>query len=254
MPRTKRKESETGIYHVVLRGINRQQIFEDDEDYNKFIEVLSDCKAKSGFKCPAYCLMGNHIHLLIKTGDEPLGQVFRRIGARYVYWYNFKYARSGHLFQDRYKSAAVEDEAYLLSAVRYIHNNPVKAGIVRGASSYRWSSERSYSGGKSSALVDTSFVLELFGGDLGEQVKNYRAFMKNDDDIRHLEYEQARLNDIQAKEIMMKICETSTKDGFQMLEEDKQISMIKLLHDEGLSIRQISRLTGKTVGVVRKYT
>jgi len=84
------------------RGINQQQIFEDEEDYVKYLEVLETCKTVAGFELYGYCLMGNHIHLLLKTQKEDLGLIFKRIGARYVFWYNWKYRRSGHLFQDRY--------------------------------------------------------------------------------------------------------------------------------------------------------
>ena len=108
MPRTARKKSSTGIYHVMLRGINRQSIFEDDEDNEKFLQTIKDCKDVSEFELYGYCLMGNHVHLLLKEGKESLELVFKRIGARYVFWYNWKYRRCGHLFQDRFKSEAVE--------------------------------------------------------------------------------------------------------------------------------------------------
>ncbi len=104
-------------------------MFEDDEDYIKYLDVLRECKEISGYKLYGYCLMGNHLHLLLKTGKEDLEQIFKRIGARYVYWYNFKYGRSGHLFQDRYKSEPVETDSYIVTVLRYIHQNPVKAGI-----------------------------------------------------------------------------------------------------------------------------
>ena len=104
MPRQARIKSESGIYHIMLRGINGQQIFEDEEDNQKFIEVLKDFKAVSEYSVFAYCLMGNHAHLLMKVGAEELEKVFKRIGGRYVYWYNNKYRRRGHLFQDRTKA------------------------------------------------------------------------------------------------------------------------------------------------------
>ena len=127
MPRQARKRSNTQIYHAMLRGINQQQIFEDNEDYAKFIQVIRDCKSLSGFQLFAYCLMGNHIHLLLKETNEPIEQIFRRIGSRYVYWYNVKYQRVGHLFQDRFKSEPIETNEYFLTVLRYIHQNPIKA-------------------------------------------------------------------------------------------------------------------------------
>lgn len=114
MPRAAREKSNSGVYHVMLRGINRQIIFLDDEDYEKYLQCFEECKSTSGYNLCAYCLMGNHIHLLLKEEKEPLELTFKRLGARYVFWYNWKYKRSGHLFQDRYKSEAVEDDAYFL--------------------------------------------------------------------------------------------------------------------------------------------
>ena len=98
----------------MLRGINGQIIFEDKEDYEKLVQIIIDYKEVCEYEIYAYCFMSNHIHLLIKEGREDLEIVFRRIGARYVYWYNRKYKRSGHLFQDRYKSEAVKNDKYLL--------------------------------------------------------------------------------------------------------------------------------------------
>ena len=129
MPRQARKKSESRIYHVMLRGINQQQIFEEAEDCDKFLDVMRDCKEICQYDVYAYCIMGNHIHLLIKEGTETLEQVFKRICGRFVYWYNIKYRRVGHLFQDRFKSEPVDSNEYLLTVVRYIHQNPIKAGL-----------------------------------------------------------------------------------------------------------------------------
>ena len=93
MPRHARRKSESGIYHVMLRGVNQQQIFEDQEDFEKFLQVLSDCKAVSEYKLFAYCLMGNHIHLLVQEGKETIDQLMKRVATRFVYWYNIKYQR-----------------------------------------------------------------------------------------------------------------------------------------------------------------
>jgi REP element-mobilizing transposase RayT len=113
-----------------MRGINRQIIFEDTEDYIQFLESLTRQKETSGIQIYAYCLMSNHVHLLMKEGNVDLGTVFKRIGSSYVYWHNWKYNRRGHLFQDRYRSEAVEDDGYFLTVIRYIHNNPIKAVIT----------------------------------------------------------------------------------------------------------------------------
>lgn len=118
MPRKAREKSESGIYHIIMRGINRQSIFEDEEDYIKFIQTIQRYKEKSGYKIYAYCLMGNHVHLLLKIDKDPLEQVMRRMYGSYVYWYNHKYQRIGNLFQDRFKSEPVEDDTYFLVVQR----------------------------------------------------------------------------------------------------------------------------------------
>ena len=144
MPRLPRQNSDSGIYHIMLRGINQQTIFEDDEDYFKFVETLENYKAISGYKLFAYCLMSNHIHILIKVEKEDLDLIMKRIAGRYVYWYNWKYYRKGHLFQDRFKSEPIEDDSYFLTVLRYIHQNPVKAGIVKSIDDYLFSSYNNY--------------------------------------------------------------------------------------------------------------
>lgn len=143
MPRTAREESKTGVYHVILRGINQQNIFEDDEDKNKFLWIIREVKELCGFSVFAYCLMNNHVHLLIRVGNQPLGQIFKRIEGKYVYWFNNKYQRSGHLFQDRFKSEPVEDDEYLLTAICYIHYNPLRAGLSENLY-YKYSSFSDY--------------------------------------------------------------------------------------------------------------
>ena len=108
----------------MIRGINQQNIFSVDEDYEKFIAILAKYHKKSEYEIYAYCLMGNHVHLLIKEGREALPHAMKRIGTSYVSWYNWQYNRKGHLFQDRYKSEPVEDDVYFLTVLRYIHQNP----------------------------------------------------------------------------------------------------------------------------------
>ena len=101
MPRTERKKSRTGIYHLVARGIGKGLLFEQDEDYQQFLDFLLATKERSSFTLFAYCLLGNHFHLLLREGTEPISHIFRRLGTRYAQWFNHKYERSGHLFQNR---------------------------------------------------------------------------------------------------------------------------------------------------------
>jgi len=175
MPRSMRKRSETGIYHVMIRGINQQVIFNDEEDSEKFLEVLKECKAISEYEIYAYCLMNNHVHILLKEGKEELGQIFKRIGVRYVYWYNWKYYRRGHLFQDRFKSEPVEDEEYLLTVLRYIHQNPLKAGIVKDIGEYKYSSYNEYIKNDTNNLVDKDFIFGIIDKDSFVEYNNEKS-------------------------------------------------------------------------------
>lgn len=251
MPRTARKKSKTGIYHIILRGINRQIIFEDGEDAGKFLQTLKDCKEKSGYKLYAYCLMGTHIHLLIKEEKEDLGIIMRRIGAGYVYWYNWKYERCGHLFQDRYKSEVVENENYLLTVLRYIHQNPLKAGVVKDIKEYKWSSYSEFIG--KNIIIDSDFILDLFSKDRKKAVDSFKAFhaISCNDNCLDME-EKRRIKDDKAIEIINNICNISHCTEIQMLERNKRNKYLKIIKEDGLSTRQIARLTGISRGIILK--
>lgn len=250
MSRKAREKSSTGIYHVMLRGINKQIIFEENEDYEKFIGVIEEYKEVCGYEIYAFCLMSNHIHLLIKEGKEELGIVFRRIGSKFVYWYNLKYRRSGHLFQDRFKSEVVEDDKYFLSALRYIHQNPIKAGIVDNITNYPWSSYKEYFGEK--GICETEFALSQFSDDGKKAMELFEEFNYFENDDKHLEYErQIRINDEEAKKIIFEVAEVKDTKQIQGFEKERRNRVIRELKNKGLSIRQVERLTGISFGVIR---
>jgi len=210
MPRQAREKSKNGTYHIILRGINQQQIFEEAEDYEKLLEIIKYCKSISEFEIYAYCLMGNHIHLLIKVQKEPIEQIFKRICGRFVYWYNIKYQRVGHLFQDRFKSEPVETTDYLMTVIRYIHQNPVKAGICKEIEDYPYSSFKAYI--DRAKIVDTEFILNMRG--LERFVKFNR--IKNDDRCLDIaEKAIVRVTDEQAKMIIKKISKCDSVADFQ---------------------------------------
>ena len=246
MPRTARRKSSTGIYHIILRGINRQRIFEDDEDNEKFLQTLAECKKISCFQLYGYCLMGNHVHLLIKEEKEGIEQIFRRVGARYVYWYNWKYKRCGHLFQDRFKSETIEDDEYFITALRYIHQNPVKAGLSNTLEGYKWSSYNEYLG--SAGDADTRFALELMGKETFFKFMNE----KNEDRLLEMEEEKHRLTDEELSDIIYK--EINIKptmiQSFEKEERDRLLGQI--LKYEGISSRQLARVTGISANIIWK--
>ena len=145
MSRQPRVSSGTEIYHVMMRGINHQNIFEEPEDYYQFINTLDRLRVLyddlglpcgTSFTLYGYCLMANHFHLLIREREDTIGNIVKRIASSYVYYYNHKYLRDGHLFKERFKSEPVNDMEYFTTLLRYIHQNPVKAGIVTEVKDY----------------------------------------------------------------------------------------------------------------------
>lgn len=163
MARHLRAEVEGGLYHIIARGNNRQNIFHSDEDFKKFLSLLAAQKAKLGFYLYSYCLMSNHFHLLIERQAEPVGRIMQRVLTGYSQYHNRKYRKVGHVFQGRHKAILCEADRYLAELVRYIHLNPVRAKMVRKAERYPWSSEKAYLGIERSELVDVDPVLRLFG-------------------------------------------------------------------------------------------
>lgn len=128
----------------MLRGNDKRTIFIDNEDRKRFISTLFEKAAEENIRIYAYCLMSNHVHLLLHEKDANIARLMKRINVSFVYYFNKKYKRVGHLFQDRFKSEIVDNDNYLLAAVRYIHNNPAKAGMVSLPEKYLWSSYNDY--------------------------------------------------------------------------------------------------------------
>jgi Transposase and inactivated derivatives len=247
MSRQARQQSQSGIYHLIFRGINKQVIFEEDKDREKFIWSLGYYKELSQCKIYAYCLMDNHIHLLIKEGKEPIGDTVKRIGVSYVSWFNRKYKRCGHLFQDRFKSEAVEDDEYYLMILRYIHQNPLKIGEVI---TYPWSSYREYIGEKS--LVDTDFGLGLFGEDRERAKRLFKEFMSEyAEELGITIYGKSKMTDQEAKVAIQKTTGIANPIELQTAEKGKRNELIrKIKKIDGITTRQLARLTGITQSVI----
>ncbi len=254
--RQARERSESGIYHVVLRGINRQDIFYDDEDYQHFLETINQMKSEDQFIVYGYCLMTNHIHLLIKENTDTISRVMSRIGTSYARWYNQKYGRSGHVFQGRYGSECVENDAYLLIIIRYIHNNPVKAGMVQKPEEYKWSSIHAYYGCKEypNRLSDTSFILGIFNQDREKALQSFQKFMKQENEDKCLEDEaKNRKTDKEVKTIIEQLMSGEPIGKLQGMERAERNEILrKIKASDGITLRQISRVTGLSVDIIFK--
>ncbi len=252
MPRVARIESSTGIYHIMMRGNNRQTIFTDEEDNIRFIKTLQRYQKVSGYELYAYCLMGNHVHLLLKEVNEPLGITMRRIISSYVIWYNRKHDRIGHLFQGRFKSEPVENDAYLLTVIRYIFQNPVKAKMVRRVGNYKWSNYIDYL--EENNNYDTAFVLSVFDRDKSKARQKFVEFVnqKNADKCIDIP-EQEPPNDTEAIKIIKEHYGFASAMDIQKLEpQHRNICLKEFKEIHGLTIRQIERLTGVNRGIVQR--
>lgn len=243
MPRDARNRSESGIYHIMLRGINRQHIFEDDRDIERLLETIKKYKEVSKFEIYAYCIMSNHIHMLIKEMDESISDIIKRISSSYVFWYNKKYERCGHLFQERYKSEVVEDEEYFLTVLRYIHQNPLKARIVKNIAQYKWSSYREYIG--EASIISPDFALDIFSPDRNSSIELFCNFNNQKNNDMCLEDdEKVRVSDVELKKLLLKLGVMDPKE-LKNQDKSKRNEIIKKVKEvNGVTVRQLSRITG----------
>lgn len=284
MARQVRKVSRSGIYHVILRGVNKQRIFEKPSDYEAMYRIVHFVRMFDTHKNPlekpsfflyAYCFMNNHVHLLIEPNEQQLGQVMKRITTTYAIYFNNEYERVGHLFQDRYKSEVVEDVDYFFTTLNYIHRNPVEAGICSHPGKYPHSSY--------AELTDTldgnavrlcGFSKDNLLGLSSEQIRDVVA-MEGDEPKESLliealkkltresnsdlcQYIRKKLDWISAEEkdaaivrMLLEMTETKNISEFQHLGKKAMRRALAIVRDSGVQQARLARLTGIPVGVIR---
>jgi len=180
MPRQSRIDAPGALHHVMIRGIERREIFQDDKDRESFLDRLGGILLESSTPCYAWSLLSNHAHFLLRTGQIPISRVMRKLLTGYAVTFNRRYHRHGHLFQNRYKSILCEEDAYLQELVRYIHLNPLRAGLVKDLSelgSYAYSGHCVLMGKKKRAWQDRDYVLRYFGQREREARRGYISFV-----------------------------------------------------------------------------
>lgn len=186
MARPLRIEYPGAWYHIMNRGRRSEDVFLGKRDYAMFIDLLQESADMWNLRIAAYCLMANHYHLLVQTPDGNLARCMRHINGVYTQRFNREHALDGPLFRGRYKSILVDGDSYLLQLVRYIHRNPIKAGVVSQLSSYQWSSHKGYfSSAKKWGWLHKEFILSRLTMDRQQQMIHYRRFMsvKSDEKI-----------------------------------------------------------------------
>ncbi len=181
MPRQSRIDAPGALHHIINRGIEKKKIFKDDKDYQEFIRRLSELIKSTGTVCYAWSLMPNHFHLLLQTGRVPISKIMMRLLTGYAISFNHKYKRSGHLFQNRYKSILCQQDVYLKELVRYIHLNPLRANIVKSIKQldrYPYTGQSALKGHLDCDWQETDFVLSLFADSQSLARRRYGQFVK----------------------------------------------------------------------------
>jgi REP element-mobilizing transposase RayT len=177
MARKPRLHAPGALYHVIWRGNEQRQVFFDEDDFVRFHALLEEGVSRFGYRVHGYCLMPNHIHLALQAGKDPLSGPMQNLAFRYTQAINRKLGRSGHLFQGRYKALLVDQDAYLLQLVRYIHLNPVRARMVADPVAYPWSGHRTYLGKAALPWLTTETVLGQLGATLPVARRHYARFV-----------------------------------------------------------------------------
>ncbi len=182
MPRQARLDIPGALHHIMVRGINKSAIFQDDQDKLQFLERLGKNITTGHCQIYAWVLMRNHLHILFRSGQDGISTIMRKLLTWYAQYFNRRHHRTGHLFENRYKSILCEEEKYLLALVRYIHLNPVRAKSISSIEEmdrYQWSGHRAIIGKTEYPWMEVSDVLAQFGGTKKKAVKEYRQFMKD---------------------------------------------------------------------------
>ena len=243
MARRPRRYGNSGVYHLIIRGVDRQRIFEENADYQFFLHALARFAKDQQVQLLAYCLMDNHVHLILHDVEHEMPLYMKKIGICYAAYYNSKYGRTGHLFQDRYKSVPIESVQQLLSTFRYVLQNPQKAGICP-AEEYAWSSYQEY--GMRGSLSDTKVFEEMIG-----TFEDLQRFMS----VREAhcsEFEPLRNNDGTAHDIMTCVLGIESGTVLQSYGKKERNHALRILKQSGLSIRQIERLTGIGRSIIQR--
>lgn len=239
MTRQPRQLAESGIYHVMLRGINRDAIFLEDGDFEAFLRALDETKVAAGCSLFAYCLMPNHVHLVLRTGAEVIGNVMRRLTVRYAGRFNRKYGRVGHLFQDRFRSCPIDDDSYFVAVLPYVWNNPVAAGLVSRPEDYEWSSRRLL--GRSVSRIDERELTQLLGGDALQLAVNRAAEGVHVDPLQ-----PARFDLTTAKQLLDRISGARTVAEFRELAAPAQRQAVRAMRTHGVQYGLIGRVIGRS--------
>ena len=242
MPRKRREYSLTGIYHVIFRGNGKSDIFYDEEDRCVFLDRIKYTMKKYNYEIYSYCLMSNHVHLVIRVKDKILSKSMQNLEVRYSIYFNKKYNRVGHLFQNRYYSQKVENLNYFLTLCKYVHRNPEKAGIEQ-TDKYKWSSFNEYLNNE--RIINKKILLYYYNNDINKLKKDTLTNNDLDDIYNYSEFElKGKLSDSELSEIISKKYDLKNASDISEFSKDIRDKIIKELRNiKGTGVTQLSRVT-----------
>ena len=253
MPVTPRPISERGYYHLMVRGNSKLPIFEERADYIHFLNNLKQYSSDHKIVINAYCLMPNHVHLLLQEKQDTLGEVVKRITIAYAYYFNRKYQRNGYLFQDRFRSEPVDDIKYFKTLLRYIHLNPVHAGLSASTEDYVWSSWHEYEK-KYTGLIDVCNTAIVLNRISWKELYDYVCESGHDDgSILEMDDEPPRsVPDSAIKEFLSARYGISNMMELQNVDKNKRNIIIREVCEQGAGFRQLARITGISYGIIQR--
>lgn len=247
-----RVESKYGLHHVVTRGTGRMILFEEEEDYERYLQAARRFSASLDLEIYAYCLMDNHVHLVIRANLPVLTSFMRRLDTWHARWFNEKYDHVGHVYQNSFKSVPIDSEEQLLACIRYVFQNPVAAGLVDSCGDYKWSSYRECEG--ELVLRDglVSAVESIMG--LFSSSRDFERFnLQEEKPEGHLECEWERVSgDERARAIIQGALGEGVSKWLQAVPRAERDRCVGELRGRGVSVRQVERICGVSRGVVQR--
>jgi len=218
------------------------------------LDLLLAVKQEVGIQVHAYCLMSNHVHLLLHANaPQDLPRSMSKLLGPYATWFNKKYGRSGALIANRYKSTCIEDDAYLFAVIRYIHKNPMDAGMVSAYDQYQWSSFTDYVSGQSE-LIDSGFILSMFSPDRVTAVDRFISFHSQAETLHISSPDRPPRTSKQIHDGIVGLLGDVSLHSVSGLPKGQRDTIIKSLRQHHFSIRQIERVTGIPRGIIAKVT
>lgn len=250
--------SESEYFHVTARAINKSILFHDENDYYCYLSFLKKSKNNFDVKVLSYVLMDNHVHIMLRANASNLSKFMNSVLANYARYYNAKYERIGHVFNERYGRERIDDEKYLHNCIRYIHQNPVKAKICKFTYQYKFSSVHAFRNKKKNFrdIVDLSELENLI------DLNNFNLWNEEKNDDKFIEAKPNKTTDKYLESILLECANVQNFSEFELLDEVNQHIAIKRVIDLGYPISQLIRLTGKSKrkiyeiknGILSKHT